>query len=89
MLTTSFINKLNFRFIRTSNYIQRFNLKLRYKLSAQHIISNTFSRLFNLNKKQQLINDEKKLNILFIIIICKINKNFRIRFLKNYRNNSI
>ena len=88
-LTTSFTNKLNFRFIRASNYIQQFNLKLRYKLSAQHIISNTFSRLFNLNKKQQLIDDEKKLNILFIIIICEMNKVFRTRFLKNYRNNSV
>ena len=88
-LTTSFTNKLNFRFIRASNYIQQFNLKLRHKLNAQHIISNAFSRLFNLNKKQQLVNDEKKLNVLFIIIICEMNKIFQTRFLKSYRNNSI
>ena len=88
-MTTSFTNKLNFCFIRTLNYIQQFNLKLRYKSNAQHIISNALSRLFNLNKKQQLINDKKKLNVLFIIIICEMNKVFRIRFLKDYRNDLI
>ena len=88
-LTIFFIDKLNLRLIRASNYIQRFNLKLRHKSNAQHIISNAFSRLFSLNKKQQLIDDEKKLNALFTITMCEMNEVFRIRLLKNYRNDSI
>ena len=30
-ITTTFINKLNFRFVRVFDYIQQFNVKLRYK----------------------------------------------------------
>ena len=85
--TTFFIDKLNFRFIRASNYIQRFNVELRHKSNAQHIISNVFFfRFVNLNTEQKLVDDEKKLNVLFITTLIKMNEAFRNRFLKNYRN---
>ena len=88
-LSTSFTNKLNFRLIRASDYIQRFNLKLRHKSDAQHIIFDAFSRLVSLNiDENKQINDEKKLNALFIIILIKMNEIFRNRLLKNYRENS-
>ena len=41
--------------MRALNYIQQFNLKIQYKLNAQHIILNVFSRLFSLN-----INEKKR-----------------------------
>ena len=88
-LFTSFTNKLNFRLIRVSDYIQRFNLKLKHKFDVQHIIFDVFSRLVNLNiDENKQINDEKKLNVLFIIILVEMNEIFRNRFLKNYRKNS-
>ena len=88
-LFTSFTNKLNFRLIRVSNYIQRFNLELRHKSDVQHIIFDAFSRLVNLNiDENKQINDEKEFDALFIIILVEMNEVFRNRFLKNYRKNS-
>ena len=88
-LSTSFTDKLNFRLIRASDYIQRFNLKLKHKSDAQHIIFDAFSRLISLNiDENKQINDEKKLNVLFIIILIEMNEIFRNRFLKDYRKNS-
>ena len=39
-LFITFTNKLNFRLIRASNYIQRFNLEIRHKFDKQHVVSN-------------------------------------------------
>ena len=84
--TTFFIDKLNFRFIRTSNYIQRFNVELRHKSNVQHIISNAFFRFVSLNIEQKLVDDEEELNVLFTTILIKMNEVFRNRLLKDYRN---
>ena len=84
----SFIDKLNLRFIRVSNYIQRFNLKIRHKSNKMHIISNAFSRLINLNINFDRFNDEKKLNVLFIITLIHMKNIFRKKLLKNYFNDS-
>lgn len=38
ILFTSFIDKFNLRFIRASNYIQKFSIVLKHKFGKQHII---------------------------------------------------
>ena len=44
-----FINKLTLRFVKTFDYIQRFNVELRYKLNKQYIIFDAFSRFVSSN----------------------------------------
>ena len=82
---TSFTNKFNFRLIKISNYIQRFNFDIRHKFDKQHIMSNTFFRLINDNINVFDYNDE--LNALFTISLIKINLNFKQRILNDYKSN--
>ena len=74
-LFITFTNKLNFRLIRASNYIQRFNFKIRHKFDKQHVVSNVLFRLFNVNvnTSHEKIVDENELNILFIVFLIKMN----------------
>lgn len=71
LITTS-TNKLNFRLIRISNYLQRFNLDIRHKLDKQHIMSNALSRLaFDNNEsflRKSFANDYDELDALLIIL---------------------
>ena len=83
-LIISLIDKFNFRFVRASNYIQRFNLDIRHKFDKQHIMSDALSRLINLNDNIKKFFDENELNALFIITLIEMKKIFRNRLLKNY-----
>ena len=49
ILSTSFTDKLNLRLVRTSNYIQRFDLNIRHKSKKLHIVFNALSRLFTIS----------------------------------------
>ena len=46
-LTTSSTDKLNLRLVRASEYLQRFDLDIRYKPGKQHIVPDALSRLSN------------------------------------------
>ena len=85
---TSFIDKLNLRLIRVFDYIQKFDLKIRHKFDKMHIVSNVLFRLINFNTNSKKSDDEKKLNVLFTIILINMNVTFRNRLLKNYFNDS-
>ena len=78
-------NKLNLRLIKTFDYVQRFNWKIRYKFKTQHVIFDVFSRFANFNIEIQLQNYKNEFNVLFIVILIKINNDFRFRILKNYQ----
>ena len=86
-LFITFINKLNFRLIRASNYIQRFNLDIRHKFDKQHVVSNVLSRLFNVNvnTSHEKIVNENELNALFIVSLMKMNQKFKDRILIDYK----
>ena len=88
-LIISSIDKFNLRFVRASNYIQRFNLDIRHKSDKQHIMSNVLSRLINLNESIKKSFDENELNALFIITLIEMKKIFRNRLLKDYIKNSV
>ena len=81
-LFTIFINKLNLKFIRVSDYIQRFNLNIRYKLDKQYIVSNVLFKLFSDNIEFKNVDN---LNVLFIALLVEINKAFRKRLLNDYK----
>ena len=82
-ITIVFTNKLNFRLIKAFDYIQRFDVELRYKSNKQHIVFNALSRLVNINIDTTF--SKKKLNVFFIIVLTKMNKNFRRKIIANYR----
>ena len=82
------IDKLNFRLIKTFDYIQRFTLNIKHKSKKQHII---FDVLFwfvneNINSSHEWQIDENKLNLLFIAILMKMKFNFKWRILNDYKN---
>ena len=89
-LITFFTNKLNLCFIWVSNYIQRFNIELRYKLDIQHIIFDALFRFFNFNvDEKKRIDNENELNAFFIVTLIEIKKAFHNRLLKNYFKNFV
>ena len=92
-LTTSFIDKLNLRLIRTSNYIQRFDLLIKHKPERLHLMSNALSRLFTkmqvkIEDKSISNNEENELDVLFTIFMAEMNKDLKEKFILRYQQNS-
>ena len=85
----SSIDKFNFRFVRASNYIQRFNFDIRHKFDKQHIMSNVLFRLVSFNDSIKKLFDENELNTLFITTFIEMKKVFRNRLLEDYIKNSV
>ena len=77
-----FIDKLNLRFVKIFDYIQRFELNIRHKSNKQHIVSNILFKLININI--DTIFDENELNVLFITILIEVEKNFFKKIIENY-----
>ena len=82
-LTISSTNKLNLRFIRAFEYIQRFDLIIRHKSNKLHVVSNALSRLSfdsetNINSK----NDE--FDVFFVVSMTEMNFEFRKRLINEY-----
>ena len=84
--TTSFIDKFNFRFVRISNYIQRFDLDIRHKFDKQHIVSNALFKLASDNVNASN-HDDDELNALFIISFVEMKSKFKQRILNDYKTN--
>ena len=81
--------KINIRFIKVSQFLHQFNLKIKHKFKKKYIISNTLSRLTNVNQKQKcFISQYSKLNALFAYTLMKMFDDFRYRFIKGYKNDS-
>ena len=71
--------------IKTFNYVQRFNLKIRHKSEIQHVIFDAFSRFANFNTEIQLQNYKNEFDVFFIVILIEMNNDFRFRILNNYQ----
>ena len=85
-LFTSFIDKLNLRLVRASDYIQRFDLIIRHKSDKLHIVSNALSRFSSISVFEQ--NFESELNVLFTISLIEIDNVFKARIVNDYVKNS-
>ena len=85
-LIISSTNKFNLRLIKTSNYIQRFELEIRHKFEKQHIILDALSRLTSINIDSRSHIENNELNALFITILIEIEKIFRNKFIIDYKN---
>ena len=84
-LSTSSTNKLNFRLVRASNYIQRFDLIIRHKSDKFHLMSDALSRLFVTSAINTQSKDEK-LDIFFTASLMKMISEFRERLIEEYIN---
>ena len=82
-LITSSIDRFNLRLIHASNYVQRFNLKIKHKFEKLHLILNA---LFRLSTKMSLFshNKDDELNVLFTISFVKMTSKFRNRIVADY-----
>ena len=85
-LFTSFIDKLNLRLVRISDYIQCFDFIIKHKLDKLHIVSNALSRFLLFSMFEQ--NLENELNVLFTISLIEINNVFKARIVNDYVKNS-
>ena len=83
---TLFTNKFNFRLIRVSDYIQRFDLNIRHKSNKQHIVFDVLFKLTSDNINVFDHNDEK-LNALFTVSLIKMKFVFKQRILNEYKSN--
>ena len=81
-MITAFIDKLNLRLVRVSDYIQRFDFELRHKSDKQHIVFDVLSRLVSFNTDVALEEDE--LDVLFTTALMKIEKDFRKKLVADY-----
>ena len=87
-LTISSTDKLNLRFVRAFEYIQRFDLIIRHKSDKFYIISNALFRLSNTIYSEEKKNSiDEKLDVLFIASMIEINFDFKKRLLKEYSSN--
>ena len=81
-LNIAFIDKFNLRFIKIFDYIQRFEIELRHKSNKQHIVSDAFSRLVNINI--DITFEKEELNAFFTIVLVKMKKKFRQKLIIDY-----
>ena len=86
-LIISFINKLNLRFVKVLDYVQRHNLTIFHKFEKQYIVFNIFFRLFinsfkifktitNFINVFNVFNNDRDLNILNVLLFIDINEIF-------------
>ena len=87
-LTTSFIDKLNLRLVRASNYIQRFDLLIKHKFERLHLMLDALFWLFTKTQNKIENSEKNKLDVLFTIFMTEINKNFKEKFILRYQQNS-
>ena len=95
-------NKLNFRLVRVSDYIQRFDLNIRHKSNKSHLVSNVLFKLINLNDSQTSSKEELDafftlvdvntihfdVDVYFTCSLVKMNDVFRQKILNDYKIDS-
>ena len=80
---TSSIDKLNLRFVKISEYIQRFFLIIQHKFDKLHIVLDAlFGFLASSCTAYSFLN--KKLDVLFTTFITEMSKNFKERTFNEY-----
>ena len=77
------IDKLNLRLVKTFDYIQCFELKIRHKFDKQHIVFDALFKLVSTNIDVASI-DESEFDVLFIITFVQMKKDFRRKFIADY-----
>ena len=86
LLSTSSTDKLNLRLIRASEYLQRFNIEIRYKPGKQHIVPDILSRLASTNLDVKPVSMEGELDALFTVSLVQMEPAFKQKILDGYKS---
>ena len=81
-LSTSSTNRLNLKFVRAFDYIQRFDFIIRHKSERFHLISNALFRLLLADMNN--FNQNEEFNVLFTTFLIKMTSSFREELIKEY-----
>ena len=81
LLSTSSTDKPNLRLIWASEYLQRFNIKIRHKPSKQYIVPDVLSRLVSTNSDVKLVSMESELDALFTVSLVQMEPTFKQKIL--------
>ena len=87
-LSTSFIDKLNLKLIRASEYIQRFLLNIRHKSKKLHVVFDALSKLFTSDKSSSN-DDENEFDVLFTVFMIEMNSKFKATMIDEYKKNFV
>lgn len=85
-LFISSINKFNLRFVKASNYIQRYNLIILHKPEKFHVVPDALSKLPII--EVQINTKNEKLDVLIITINANIDNDLLEKILKGYAANA-
>ena len=82
--------RMNIRLIKASQFLNQFNLNIRYKSRKNHIVSNALSRLASANI-ELLSKEHFELNVLYTYntTLIEMFEKFRKKIIENYNKNSI
>ena len=82
--------RMNIRLIRASQFLNQFNLNIKYKSKKDHIISNALSRLASVNI-ELLSKKHSELNILYTYntTLIEMFEKFRKKIIEDYEKNPI
>ena len=80
--------KLNFRLIRSSEYLQRFRLNIRHIQNKANTISNALSRLASSNGKKEIEKDvlTTMSTFVYFVTIVHMADEFETKIINNYAN---
>ena len=87
-LSITSIIRLNLRLIRASQYLQRFELNVKYKPGKRNVILDILSRLFSINE-HLISSDHVELDVLYdyvyITSLVEISEDLKVRIVKDYQ----
>ena len=95
-LSTSFVNKFNFRLIKASMYLSQFRIRIFHRSEKSNIISDAFSRLLIVRSRSEdhiidsLNVDEFNTNVADKLtdILIQMTNDFRKKLVNGYKNDS-
>ena len=93
-LTTSSIDKMNLRLVRASDYLQRFDLIIRYKPSKQHIVPDVLLRLES-SYINPTTSEVRELDTLiavpyyFTATLVEISREFKLKLTEGYASDPV
>ena len=84
-LSTSSTDKLNFKLVRASNYIQRFDFIIKHKSDKFHLMSDALFKLSVISARTQ--SEDEKFDVFFTTNLMKMISEFRKKLIEEYIKN--
>ena len=83
-------DKLNLKLVRVSNYIQRFELVIKYKSDKLHLVSDALFKLStNATMTTKMLSQDEKLDVFFTASLIEMISKFRKKLIEEYFKDSV